>query len=730
MPRTKKQTTQELKADRLYKNLSSTLLQFIQGKSFKPMKLKDIFERLALPKQHQALCKNLLKHFVGDGTLVLEEGVYSLGRDAEALVTGIIRVHPRGFGFLQPEEHPLFSKEVFIPKHLTQHAVDGDRVEVLINLEVVSDKGPEGKVVCIITRGRTHVAGTVLYTLDNGKTYAYAPLLGLDHSVRIMPTDEIILAEGDRIIMKVIEWGVGDAETVCEFSHFIGHISDPSCDVEAAIEEHALRGSFPQAVLTEVKKFGTRVSQKDMTNRKDLRELVSVTIDPDTAKDFDDAISVHKDQKGQYHLGVHIADVAHYVQAGSAIDSEASSRCNSTYFPGTCLPMLPEELSTNLCSLKPNVNRLAISVLMLVDKEGVVLSHKIVRSVIRSQKRFTYRQAKLVLDGVKESKHAALLLLMQELGLLFKKQRYSRGGIEFTLPDLSLIVDDEGVVKGLDRVEYDITHQMIEEFMLKTNETIAKHLYDKGKTLAYRIHEEPSKDSVRDFIAVARSFGFSLPKEPTIEDLQNLFDQVGKGPHAQQLAISFIKSMRLAYYSPDNVGHYGLCLDHYCHFTSPIRRYVDLLVHRILFDEDDGADIQGISDQCSTQERLSARAETAVTLLKKLRYLEAEDKKTPGKRYEAAVMSVKPFGVQFEVTEVMVSGFLHVSQLDDDYYIYDEARQCLRGRRNGTRYGCGDVIYLNLVRIDLIKLESEWASASLSEASIKKNSKFKKKRRK
>ncbi len=541
----------------------------------------------------------------------------SYQQPATDTVTGTIKMHPRGFGFVVVDHPSPYSQDIFIPKHFTKNAVDGDTVEVAVNRDFISDKGPEGKVIAILSRGRTHIAGTIRAIDTHGQAIAYVPLLGSQQKV-LVESEERELKVGDRIVMKIVEWGTSDTGTTSQFSHYIGNIADPSCDIPAAIEEYELPADFSSKAVEEAEKWGSRVSEKDIQGREDLRNVTTFTIDPDTAKDFDDALSLQKEENGIYQLGVHIADVSHYVQMNSSLDKEAALRCNSTYFPGYCLPMLPGALSENLCSLKPNVNRLTVSVLMRIDPEGNVVDYRIVRSVIKSAKRFTYKEAKKVLDGKKESPHSFKLQQMVELCHLLKKKRYERGSIEFALPELVIVVDKQGVPQGTEYIQYDITHQMVEEFMLKANELVALALFQQGKNLTYRVHDQPAEENLRDFAFLANAFGFSLPDYPSVQDLQQLFQNAEKTPYVNYLASNYIRRMRLAIYSAENIGHYGLSLSHYCHFTSPIRRYIDLVVHRILFGEkDDLTYLQEISQQCSDQERISAKAESSVIFLKK-----------------------------------------------------------------------------------------------------------------
>ena len=623
-------------------------------------------------------------------------------------VTGIIRIHPRGFGFLIPDNRELFPEDIFIPRHGTEGAVDGDTVEATAGPSMYSDKGPEGRVLKILRRGRSHLAGVITYVGNKGQIFAYAPLLGENVSLRIMPSDERQLEMGDRITIHVLEWGSKRKEPLGEMSAYIGHISDPSCDVPAAIEEFDLAAAFPQETLEEAQAFAQSVTAQDCKNREDLRELACFTIDPDTAKDFDDALSLTRDPAGNFYLGIHIADVSHYVKPGTSLDTEARARCNSVYFPGTVVPMLPHELSSHLCSLKPDVNRLAVSVLVTLDPEGTVTHYRITRSVIRSQKRFSYREAKEVLDGRKKSKFKPELELMVGLCHLLKKKRYERGSIEFSLPDISLELDSTGNVKGIQLIEYDITHQLVEEFMLLANETVATHLSKQGKSLTYRIHEEPNPENIRDFALTASALGFEISPEPSTEDLQLLFDSARGSPFGEFLATAFIKSMKLACYSTQNVGHYGLGLEHYTHFTSPIRRYIDLIVHRTLFNEiEENEDLMQAATRCSDQERLSAKAESSVLQLKKMRYLEA--KALVGcDTFDAVIVSLKPFGLIFELKEILYEGFLPLPD---------------------AGFAVGAKIQVKLSSVDLVTRQVVWNLLTPSQPK-KKKTYYKKQRRK
>ena len=515
------------------------------------------------------------------------------------------------------------------------------------------------------------------------------------------------LARGDRVVFEVDLWDKEVPQKIRPLE-ILGSVLDTKTDIPFSMHENNLPFQFPQEARDEALTFGVKVSSHDLKDRIDLRTLEAVTIDPDTAKDFDDAITLEKIGP-EYRLGIHIADVSHYVKPGSALDKEASSRCNSTYFPGTCIPMLPRELSENLCSLKPNVNRLTVSVFVNIDMNGNTLSWEIVRSVIRSKKRLTYKEAKSILDGRKRSSLKPLLELMVEVANLLKTRRSARGSVQLYMPEVVVKVDPDGKPVGIEKIDYDITHQMIEEFMLKANEIVAIHLCREGKEVSYRVHEEPATESLRDFSSLVASFGYNLPEIPEPHDIQALFQEIEGKEYAQYLATCYIKSMRFACYSADNIGHYGLSLEHYCHFTSPIRRYVDTIIHRLIFEKPlTKENIQNICQTASERERISARAENAVITMKKLRLLATLIEEKKERTFTAIVTRIKPFGIYFDIVELMMEGFIHISELEDDYFIFNDLTNTLSGRFKGYDWKAGDGLTVSCLSTDLILQDARW----------------------
>jgi ribonuclease R len=621
------------------------------------------------------------------------------------ITQGVIHVHPKGFAFVTPEDAKRFPEDVFIPKHQKRNAVDGDRVEIEVALKRKPDKGPEGVVKKILERGKEEIVGIVWTINPKGNYLLYVQSLGKGKQALVKKSTQSSYHIGDRLLLKVIDWGDEKAPALCQVKEKLGTIDQPETDIPAAIKDFGIRQPFPQGVLHQIHRLPQEVEKKDLEHREDLTHLETFTIDPNTARDFDDALSLTQDRQGHFHLAVHIADVSHYVKEGTPLDDEAKKRANSTYFPGQCIPMLPEELSNHLCSLKEKVTRLTLSVLIELDQEGTVLQYKIVRGFIYSQKRFTYKEAKDILDGKKKSPHADTLKLMEKLCLLLKKKRFERGSVDLALSEVVIQVNHKGKPTGYDIVEYDITHQLVEEFMLKANELVAEEFEKRGQKGVFRIHEPPGEDNLTPFYHLARSLGFPMPSQVQTSDVQKLFELAKNTPYAEQLSIAYIRSMKLAVYSKDNVGHYGLALENYCHFTSPIRRYSDLVVHRLLFTTYD-EDLDQVSKHCSEKERVSSQAEMNVILMKKLRLLKIYQEEDHARLYSATVSKIKPFGMFFEVSPIQYEGFLPLSALNDDYYDYQ--KETLIGQKTGKQYKNGSSIQLFLEQVDLTTMETKW----------------------
>lgn len=698
---TKKKISSPKKAKRLKNNLKRTILQYAEGKRYSPMRSEELMAQLAVPDSLKSCFLEVLTELVQEKKLSYDQKRYQSFDSHSTLVQGTISIHPiKGFGFISVLGSEQ-TKDIFIPKQWIAGAVDGDTVEAEIT--GTTAKGPEGRVIAVLKRSRSFLACTVLEKTKE-HTLAYSPLLGGQKAVVVEELKKNSLNKGDRIICHVSDWNAENQRVLARFERKIGHISDPSCDIAAAIAEFELPDGFSKESVEEAKAFGSKVESK---GRADLTHLETVTIDPATAKDFDDAISLTQDEKGHFFLGVHIADAAFYVKEGSNLDKEAFLRCNSTYFPGFCLPMLPFHLSNNLCSLKPKVKRLTISVLMELDPSGEVLDYEIIRGCIQSKRRFSYEEAFEILEKKKKSPYFPLLKRMTCLCNQLKRKRRERGSIDFAMAENKIVVDEHGVPLGIERVEYDITHQMIEEFMLKANEIVSVHLANIGKEQIFRIHQEPDPETFEDFYAYARTLGFKLPAKPKVKDLQRLFEEAKESPLISQLSVHFIRSMKQALYSPDNLGHYGLALEYYCHFTSPIRRYTDLITQRLLFGNLD-CDLSDIAKTCSEKERLSMRAENSVLMMKKLRLAQNAIQEDSSKIYSATITKVKPFALFFEVAEFALESSIHVSEIGNDFFEYNPKTLTFKGARSGKTFSSGSSLKVQLLDVDLIRQSAHW----------------------
>lgn len=656
----------------------------------------------ALLLEHRIACKEFKDRDYENKKPIFVSQAVSMSVKKKGILEGKLSLHSKGFGFVSPtnEDHD----DVFIPASQLKGSIDGDIVEIVVVAK--SAKGFEGKVVRLVKRERKKIVGIVVNVLKTGDAVIYSPVVGEERDIILNKVAKKKWRQGDRVLMQIEKTTPG--KVFCKFSKLFGNIDDPTIDTEVAIAEYDIRKDFPKTVLKEALSFNQKNSIKK-EDRVDLTDLTCMTIDPVDAKDYDDALSITKDKKGHYHLGVHIADVSHFVKVGSALDREAFKRSNSTYFLDGVVPMLPHELSSDLCSLKEKVTRLTASALMEFDSKGNLLKYKFVRSIIKSKKRFTYEEAKEVLDGKKESDLINELNLLVELALILKKQRKERGSVELSMPEIKLTLDEKKVPNGYRRIEYDITHQMVEEFMLKANELVAKHLLDQGKDAIFRIHEEPNPENMKEFYGYARLIGFQIPPEPEEKDLITLFERAQNSPLLEQLAIRFIRSMKLAVYSENNIGHFGLALENYTHFTSPIRRYSDLVVHRLLFDKNYTPNLKLISLWCTEQERKSFKAEMSVIKLKKLRYLEKIISETKDKIFSVTITNIKPMGIFFDLDFIGFEGFIHVSNLGHEYYHFDDKRRVFTGDATGQTYSIGKPIQVMIESIDLLLGECSWS---------------------
>ncbi|WP_348663778.1 ribonuclease R family protein [Chlamydia vaughanii] len=634
----------------------------------------------------------------------------------QILIPGILFVHAKkGFGFVSPDHPEEYPFDIFIPARDLKGALDGDHVVVSLFPHSKEGEKRKGVIHQVVSRGKTVLVGTITSLIDAELALVCVNALGPDVPVKAQLMPKRSYKIGDRLLLSTPEWKEKPASKEpppLEMIEFIGNISNAKSDFPCIKAEYAIEEDFPEAVVEETTHFSQKHISQALRSRKDLRDLLCFTIDSVTAKDFDDAVSLTYDNNDNYILGVHIADVSHYVTPHSALDQEASKRCNSIYFPGKVVPMLPSALSDNLCSLKPNVDRLAVSVFMTFTKSGHLSDYEVFRSVIRSKYRMTYDEVDDIIEKKQAHPISKTLHEMTELSKKFADLREQRGCIRLVLPSFTMSLDNLQEPVALIETRQTLSHKLIEEFMLKANEVIAYHISHQGVTLPFRIHESPNDENLLSFQEMAKAMGFDIVMTPTQEpDYQYLLQESSAGhPLESILHSQFVRSMKTASYSTENKGHYGLKLDFYTHFTSPIRRYIDLVVHRLLFHpmSIEETRLEHIVRACSTQERIAAKAEFAFETIKKTRFLNKFLKEQPDTTYKAFIITTNPEGISFTVPEFCQEGFISAAQLPKEYAIKKKTSP----EELPSKIRPGAKIDVRLSEVDLLTQTINWALAT------------------
>lgn len=592
-------------------------------------------------------------------------------RSAPKLIPGTLFIHPKkGFGFVTPEDPEDYPFDIFIAAKDLKGALDGDLVIVAVHPRSYFGNRCHGVIHAVTARGKSLIVGIIVSMISENTAWVTASALNPEARFKACLLPNKTYQIGDRILFSTPPWnadGLSSEPPPLQMISHIGNIEDATSDFFTIQAEFALDETFPEDAIKESARFSQQHITRAAHSRTDLRDLLCFTIDSATAKDFDDAVSLTYDHEENCILGVHIADVSHYVVPNSALDKEAARRCNSTYFPNKVIPMLPSVLSDDLCSLKPEVDRLAVSVFMTFSKEGFLTNYQIHRSIIRSKYRMTYDEVDAILKKKKKHPLTSNLTAMHSLSKKFSKLREERGCIPLSLSSLSISLDQNEEPIDLIEIKQTAAHKLIEEFMLKANEVVAYHLAHQGIALPFRIHEEPNADSLLTFQETAKAMGFSIPTTPNHEpDYRHLLENIPDShPLKTILHSQFVRSMKTASYSTENKGHYGLQLDYYTHFTSPIRRYIDLVIHRLLFHPMaiNPKHLENVVRQCSSQERISAKAENALENMKKSRFLARLLKESPETSYTAYIVTPSTEGLSFVIPALCLEGFISQAQL-------------------------------------------------------------------
>jgi ribonuclease R len=654
--------------------------------------------------------KNILENMADDGEVVrLKGNSYALPGKMKT-TQGRISIHRDGYGFVTPEGG---GEDIFIPSKFLKSALHGDLVEATSNPSRMGGKKLDGRVIAILERATNRIVGRYEETRRGAIVIPEDQRLNL--VVEIPVKGRGLAEDGHQVVAELISYPVGGRPAEGKIIEVLGWPDDPEVEVQSVIRRFDLPHIFPADTLAEADGISETVSIAELKERVDLRTMPTVTIDGETARDFDDAVSLRR-EGANFRLWVSIADVSHYVKKDSPLDREAYLRGTSVYFPDRCIPMLPERLSNGICSLNPNVDRLTMTAEMLFDRTGTMLESSFYASVIKSAARLTYTIVKqIIVDNDRElaDKYrpvSPMLLEMKELALILMAMRKKRGSIDFDLPEPEIIIGLTGQTEGIIRAERNLAHQLIEEFMLGANEAVARHITSRDIPFLYRVHENPDPVKLQTFQEFVYGFGYEfrlVDEKIKPSELQRLLAQADGRPEERMINYALLRCMKQARYAAENVGHFGLASDCYCHFTSPIRRYPDLVVHRILkasFAEGKLAARQlaiatehlgEVAEHTSKRERIAMEAERDVVEMKKLQYMQQH----VGGEFNGYITGVTAFGFFVELEELFVEGLVHISTLADDLYSHAEKQHSLIGRRTGTVYRIGDAARITVASV-------------------------------
>ena len=700
-------------------NFKDKILAFMKDEAYKPLTFKELLQVFEIEGKMKKALLVALNELEDEGKIIFTRSERYGVPEKMNLVKGTLEGHQKGYAFLIPDDINL--KDLFISPVDMNGAMHGDRV-IVRPMKVLEDvKSPEGKVIRIIERANQYVIGTFQKSRHFGFVVPDDKRISFDIFV---PKEEFNNAqENNKVSVKITEWPDQRKNPEGTIVEVIGNIEDTKTHIDAVLLSKKVRQVFPEDVIKEAKKVSEEgIHEQELKRRKDLRGLNIITIDGSDAKDLDDAVYAEKLNDSEYMLGVHIADVTHYVKEDRKLDKEALKRATSIYITDRVIPMLPKELSNGVCSLNPGEDKLTLSVEMIINGDGKVTDYKIFESIMNNRYRMTYDDVTEIIENngeklsVKYKDIVPMLKVMEELSLILRRKRDIRGAIDFEFPERKIITDENGKAIDVTKYERRTSHKIIEEFMLVCNETVAEHYYWLNMPFVYRVHEDPDEEKMYEFSKFIHNFGYTLKgNDVHPKELQQLLNKIKDTKEESLINTMMLRSLKKAIYSPDASTHFGLAAKYYCHFTSPIRRYPDLQIHRIIKGQINGRYSEEalqklfertamVAEQSSKMERVADEVERDTDKIKIAEFM--SDK--IDEEYEGVISGVTNFGIFVEL-ENTVEGLVHISNMVDDYYIYDDEKKELFGQGSHKVFKIGDSVKIRVDKVNIAKAEIDFA---------------------
>jgi len=700
-------------------SIKEKIVEFMRESAYSPMLEEELISALEVEKKEKQVFAQLLVEMEQEGLIIKTRKKRYGVPERMGLIVGRLESHSRGYGFVVSELEEV--RDVFIPSNFMNGGMNRDKVIARISDTGTNSKKSEGEIIRILERANSEVVGTYEDSRNFGFVVPDDKKLSMD--IFIPKAERNGAKTGDKVVCEITKWPEARRNPEGIIVEVLGHKDSVGTDILAIMRQYKLDPDFPEEVMNEVNEIPEEIPQDEIKRRRDLRDLKMVTIDGADVKDLDDAVSVEKLSNGNYRLGVHIADVAHYVREGTELDNEAVKRATSVYLVDRVIPMLPKKLSNGVCSLNPHIDRLTLTCFMEIDSKGRVVNHEILESVIKINERMVYEDVSKILESAEPAlmnRYKDLIddfKTMEELFKILNKRRDDRGAIDFDFPESKVILDEKGKPIEIKKYERRVANRIIEEFMLVCNETVSEHYHTIDAPFVYRIHEEPSLERIEEFNKFIHNFGYhlkGLTEEIHPKMLQGLLKKIEGTKEEVLINTLMLRSLRKARYAPNNLGHFGLAAKFYSHFTSPIRRYPDLMIHRIIKEHLQGkltgkraeklkSTVAYISDQSSARERVADEAERETVDLKKAEYMQERI----GEVFDGIVSGITSFGMFVELGNT-IEGMVRLSSLVDDYYIYNSEHHSLTGERSKKTYRIGDEVTIQVARVDIMQKEIDF----------------------